>query len=240
MANSNGKWWNYTLGIVDGCTHSGRPGCDYCWARGMAKRFWGNRPFCDVRTHPEKFQDLAKVNGSKDVFVTPMGDLFHKDVSIEFIRESLTWMVEHDQHIYIILTKRYERMFRFMKVHPHFARDHIVLGHSISTQKDANESLPLLRMTPARKRILSIEPVLEYIWLPAKGNPAFIDGIIVGCESGPKRRGVSADVFRNLLYQCQSFNIDYYLKQMDVGGKVVHGPELDGRVWDQLPWKKKE
>jgi protein gp37 len=38
----------------------------------------------------------------------------------------------------------------------------VILGVSVSTQKDADRSIPLLLQTPAAMRIVSIEPMLEY------------------------------------------------------------------------------
>jgi len=62
-----------------------------------------------------------------------------------------------------------------------------------------------------------------------------LNGVIAGCESGPRRRPSNIDNFRSLRDQCQEAGIPFFLKQMEVDGKVVHMPVLDGKVWDQMP-----
>ena len=43
------------------------------------------------------------------------------------------------------------------------------------------------------------------------------------------------DWARDIRDQCQAAGVSYYLKQMEIGGKVVELPELDGRRWTELP-----
>jgi protein gp37 len=62
-----------------------------------------------------------------------------------------------------------------------------------------------------------------------------IDQVIAGCESGPHARPAEIDWFRSLRDQCVAAGIPFFLKQMMVGGKLVHMPELDGVRWDQYP-----
>jgi len=63
-----------------------------------------------------------------------------------------------------------------------------------------------------------------------------ISWCIAGCESGPGARPFSMDWARSLRDQCQVAGVPYFLKQIPaVDGKLVHMPELDGRVWNQFP-----
>lgn len=62
-----------------------------------------------------------------------------------------------------------------------------------------------------------------------------IDWLICGCESGPGRRPTDPDWIRALRDQCVNAGVPFFLKQMEVDGKLVKMPELDGRVWDQMP-----
>jgi protein gp37 len=58
MAKSKIDYADWSWGIVDGCTHADRPGCDNCYARAMADRFWGER----IRSTYEFIQsDLMKL-----------------------------------------------------------------------------------------------------------------------------------------------------------------------------------
>ena len=58
---------------------------------------------------------------------------------------------------------------------------------------------------------------------------------VAGCASGPKRRPTNIAHIRSLRDQCVAAGIPFFLKQMDVGGKIVKMPLLDGRTWDEGP-----
>ena len=62
-----------------------------------------------------------------------------------------------------------------------------------------------------------------------------IDIVICGTESGPNRRKTPIDCIRNLRDQCVSAGVKFFLKQMEIGGKLAKMPELDGQVWAQWP-----
>lgn len=38
--------------------------------------------------------------------------------------------------------------------------------------------------------------------------------------------------------QCVAAAVPFMLKQMEVDGRIVEMPELDGRVWDQMPGRE--
>lgn len=64
-----------------------------------------------------------------------------------------------------------------------------------------------------------------------------LDQIVAGCESGPSRRPADPAWFRALRGQCAAASIPYLLKQMDVGGRVVELPLLDGVRHDRVAWR---
>ena len=59
--------------------------------------------------------------------------------------------------------------------------------------------------------------------------------VIAGCESGPGRRPADIKWFRSVRDQCRDAGVPFFLKQMEIDGAIDHMPELDGRVWDQVP-----
>jgi protein gp37 len=133
------------------------------------------------------------------------------------------------------------------------------LGVTCEDQRTADERIPVLLQTPAAVHFISAEPLLEpitldkYKWLPydyyqnssfvertqgAVFNSVFpsrIDWLIAGCESGRHRHHLHPDAFRNLRNQCRATNVPYFLKQMEIDGKVIKMPTLDGELWDQIP-----
>lgn len=66
------------------------------------------------------------------------------------------------------------------------------------------------------------------------GQPA-LSWIIAGCESGPQRRPAEIQWFRDIRDQCQMAGVPFFLKQMEIDGKVVHRPILDGKLWEEWP-----
>jgi len=62
-----------------------------------------------------------------------------------------------------------------------------------------------------------------------------LDWIVCGCESGPGARPMSEDWARSLRDQCQEAGVPFFLKQLRRNGRLVKLPELDGKVWDEMP-----
>lgn len=54
----------------------------------------------------------------------------------------------------------------------------------------------------------------------------FIDWVVVGCESGPKRRPCRIKWIENIVEQCKDANTPVWVKQMEVSGKVTDKIEL--------------
>lgn len=65
-----------------------------------------------------------------------------------------------------------------------------------------------------------------------------IDWVICGCESGPGARPMNLEWARSVKDQCQAANVPFFFKQAMNSGKLVHMPELDGKVWDEYPEQK--
>lgn len=139
----------------------------------------------------------------------------------------------------------------------------VMLGVSVEDQQTADERIPILLRTPAALRFVSVEPMLSCIsvwpfvgrfcYCPQGSEPVPCDGwsdgtgcyagemprldwVIVGCESGPRRRPMHPDWARSIRAQCVSAGVPFFLKQMeDVDGRIVSMPELDGKRWAELP-----
>lgn len=192
-----------------------------------------------------------------------MGDLFYESNLWPILDEILFIMQRTPQHIYLILTKRIGIAVAYFesniykipqRLRSALLEENIWLGVTVEDQEQADKRIPLLLQIPAAHRFVSVEPMLDRIrdineYLPFKGkefdsyhcewrtvNRRGLDWVICGCESGPKRRPTDIKAMRSLRDQCIESNTPFFLKQMDIDGKVVSMPELDGKVWDQLPW----
>ena len=203
-------------------------GCKNCWALEMANRF--NYPQQIVLKEPSpKFPKKSARIG-----VQFMGDLFHEGINEEDIDDIIATACISPDHKFIFLTKRIKRARDFIDSYAWQLEDNIWLGVSVENQRTADERIPILLSIPARVRFVSVEPMLEEIDIQKWHG---IDWVICGCESGHNRRKCEPEWIIDLLSQCSADGIPFFLKQMEIDGKVVKMPELDGRIWNEYPKK---
>lgn len=290
MGRSKIEWTEQTWNPVTGCSHSGSPGCDHCYAARMASgrlkhhphykglaengRWTGEPPRC----HPEMLREPLRWRKERMIFVCSMSDLFHPQVPMEFRLQVLDLGL-FTPHIYQFLTKRVGEMrstfeawwdrHRGMQPHPRHW-----LGVSVEGPGWLWRIHELLKI-PAAVHFVSLEPLLDAVdirpWLHGwnvcdnpncdwighdDGDPkhgtAFpcpecgwdtravpidelLDWVIAGCESGPNRRPSKTNWFRSLRDQCLAAGVPFFLKQMDIGGRLVKRPLLDGDAWEEIP-----
>jgi protein gp37 len=163
------------------------------------------------------------------VFVNSMSDLFHEQVPTEFIQRIFDAMRRAHWHSYQVLTKRSKRL-REMDRGIDW-RDNVWMGVSVENA-DYTFRIDDLRATHAKVQFLSLEPLLGP--LPDL-DLAGIDWVIVGGESGPGARPMSADWVRDIRDQCQAVGIRFFFKQWGGVNKKRAGRDLDGRKWSEMP-----
>ena len=118
-------------------------------------------------------------------------------------------------------------------VHAQWPLPNVYLGVSVENKKHGVPRIAQLRATPAKKRFLSVEPLLEDLGtLDLTG----IHQVIVGSESGPKARPMEEDWVRSIRDQCVAANVPFFYKQrLDAKRRKVSLPVLDGRQWAEVP-----
>jgi protein gp37 len=169
MADTRIEWADRTWNPITGCTKISEA-CQNCYAERMAKRLAGRcgypkaNPF-QVVYHSDKIDDPLRWRKPSRIFVCSMGDLFHEDVPEQMIGQVWNHMRLAPWHIYMILTKRPERMkdffIRITNTFPNeYPAPYIWLGVTAENQQRADERIPILLQTPAAKRFVSIEPML--------------------------------------------------------------------------------
>lgn len=229
------KTWNPTIG----CTEVS-PGCTNCYAAKMAWRlahipamqqdYWGLTKKLEngrivwtgeVRELPDRLNEPLLVKKSTVWFVDSMSDLFHKDVSWNFIYKVFEMMLLTPRHTYQVLTKRADRLSILSDIYLHLQRNYpdtelplknVQLGVSIENQKAADERIPKLLQAPAAVRFLSCEPLLGDVFIThylLKG----INWVICGGESGHGARPMHPDWARSLRDQCQAAGVSFFFKQ---------------------------
>jgi protein gp37 len=106
------EWTDRTWNPVTGCTKVS-PGCDHCYAEGIANRFAGTKAFpngFDITLHDSRLTRPLSWRKPSRIFVNSMSDLFHADVPDQFIAKVFAVMALAPQHTFQILTKRHARM----------------------------------------------------------------------------------------------------------------------------------
>ena len=208
------EWTDESWNPVTGCTKVSA-GCKNCYAEAIAKRFWGKRKFTSIKCHSDRLNIPLHWKKPRMIFVNSMSDLFHEDVADQFIIDVFLIMAKAKQHTFQILTKRPERMLSFFEdcrsMPPIFPLPNVWLGISIESP-DHCERVKYLRSTPAIKRFLSIEPMLESF----KDYPGVIDEmdwVICGGESGPNARPMHPDWAKELRDICKAVGIPFFFKQ---------------------------
>lgn len=243
MAKSNIEWTDYSWNFISGCNKVSA-GCKNCYAETIAKRFWKDRKFTDVQIDISKLELPLHLKKPRMIFVNSMSDLFHDKVPLNIISEAWSTMRRcENKHIFQILTKRPERMEKLL-LKGNYVLKNIWLGVSVENQQTADERIPLLLQTPAAVRWLSIEPMLDKIYLdvpighwenlrPDKltgrsGNwikdyemIEKLDWVVVGCESGHNRRECKLEWVEDIVRQCKEANVPVFVKQIQINGKVV-------------------
>lgn len=228
MSKTNIEWATEVWNPTTGCNKVSQ-GCKHCYAEGMHKRLAGmgqqkyQQPFLDgVVEHPEALQLPLKWKKPQRVFVNSMSDLFHEDVSFDFINAVFSVMSDIDQHTYMVLTKRPQRMLDFFKWKSNQfgirwqPKENVWLGVSLENQEAAYERIPLLLQAPAAVRFLSCEPLLGPVKLPLpleRAGGEAIHWVICGGESGNNARPMHPDWARSLRDQCAAAGVPFFFKQ---------------------------
>jgi protein gp37 len=239
--NTRIEWTDATWNPMTGCTKVSA-GCANCYATRMAHRLKAMgadkyRFGFKVECHMEELTRPCRWRKPRMVFVCSMGDLFHEDVPDAFIRDVFGIMRATPRHTYQLLTKRPERMQRFLcRNFSASAPDNVWLGTSVE------DAMHLPRITPvvsvhAGVRFVSFEPLLGRIGhLPWSG---LLGWVIVGGETGPGARPMEADWVRELRDQCVESGIPFFFKGWGSRRQPgLTGRLLDGREWNETPAKR--
>jgi protein gp37 len=174
----------------------------------------------------------------RKIFVNSMSDLFHENVSNNFIKQVWTVMKATPHHNYQILTKRPERMATVMRSSIREVLPNVWLGTSIENS-DAVYRADTLRPIPATIRFISFEPLIGPV---GRINLSGIHWAIVGGESGRSARPIKEAWVDEIYNQCTAYRTAFFFKQWGTWGKdnkkrskKENGREYRGKTWDDMP-----
>lgn len=157
----------------------------------------------------------------RTVFVNSMSDVFHEDVSDEFILEMFKVMNQAKKHTFQVLTKRSWRLLELSKQIDW--TPNIWMGVSIGSSKELFRLVDLLQINAIIK-FVSVEPLVEQIDFSPHLTEYCLNGynpeqlwIITGGESPqPKSREMNLDWARQIRNDCKHWFIPFFFKQ--IGG----------------------
>jgi protein gp37 len=116
----------------------------------------------------------------------------------------------HDQHI----NKLEQELYFFDEVNGEVPLRNVWEGVSVEDQGTANERIPILRETPSFVRWISAEPLLGPVDL-IEADAFCLDWVVVGGESGPKKRPFDIQWAQDILDFCQVVETKFFMKQID-------------------------
>lgn len=235
MKGTKIRWASNSWNPMVGCTKVSA-GCDRCYAETIAEKFRGSAfpNGFEPTFKPAKLDEPRKWDPSR-IFVNSMSDVHHPSFTSDQIDEVYDRMAAWDQHDYLLLTKRPQRMWSYIRgwlerrgldeVPPQ-----IWLGTTIELDEFVWRA-DYLRRIPALVRFLSCEPLLGP--LPSLDLTG-IGWVITGGESGQGYRGMDHAWPRDLRDRCAEQRIAFYHKQ-DAAYRTETNPYLDGRRHEEYP-----
>jgi protein gp37 len=176
---------------------------------------WTNR----VTLVEARLGDPLRLRKPRVIAVNLMGDLFHPDVPSTFVADVFNVMFQARQHVYLILTKRPDRMLAFWNRVlaedwgiSHEPMDHVWLGTSAGDQAGADER---------RDSMWGLSQMGWNMWVSSEPRIGAIDWngweflkwMATGGESGPKARVMQAKWARADRDWCHAHNVKFMFKQ---------------------------
>jgi protein gp37/ParB-like chromosome segregation protein Spo0J len=175
------EWAAWSWNPITGCKH----GCDYCYARDIAHRFYGGYGFTPT-LHPERLnapQQRKPPTGAgntaqMNVFTVSMGDLFGEWVPKEWIDLVLEQVRQSPQWNFIMLTKNPQRLLEFSPFPVN-----AWIGATVDKQARVKPAQDVFPNITAGVRFLSCEPMLEELHFDSL---SMFDWVIIGGASESK------------------------------------------------------
>ena len=240
MNKSKIEWTDKTWNPATGCSKVST-GCKNCYAEIMANRLhaMGVAKYVNGFTpviHEETLEEPLTWKKPHNIFVCSMADLFHEEISFEFIDKVMSTIKKASHHRFQILTKRTKRMAEYFTSTD--IPENVWLGTTVESPTEKYR-IDILRNLKASILFLSCEPLVEDLGTIDLTN---IDWLIVGGESGGRARPMKADWVRCLLKQADEQKTAFFFKQWGTWGsdgvkrnKKANGKILDGKILQEMP-----
>jgi len=266
--NTKIEWATATWNPLGGCTRVSEE-CRNCYAEVMAARFsdpgqWGHGLALRVKLrdgttdhrwtgklvlHEHKLDQPLRWKKPRRIFVNSTSDLFHENVPDEWIDRVFAVMALAPQHVFMVLTKRADRMREYVsRTDDAWHGNADLFADRFNAAMDWNHAwindidempwpLPNVWLgvsvgdqTAADERIpelLATPAAVPFVSAEPLLGPVdlgqWLDGldwVIVGGESGPGARPMHPDWARSLRDQCVAAGVSFFFKQWGAWGTV--------------------
>lgn len=148
---------------------------------------------------------------------TEFGLCFTSDLLIE---EADVWRPEIWEMIrcrhdctFFFFTKRIDRLARCLPPDWGDGYDNVAVGCTVENQDRADFRLPVFLSLPIRHRLVVVAPMLERVDLRQYLDPALIESVSAGGESGKYARPLDLDWVLHLRAQCAEVHVPFTFHQ---------------------------
>lgn len=209
--DTNIGWTDDSWNPVHGC-HKISEGCANCYAAVQSQRFnhtdhpWTVQHAEENVRLQEHHLEYPLEKEPRRIFVNSMSDLFHPEVSDEYIHRIMDVIEEADQHVFQALTKHGADNGRLAE----WERWPENLWMGVTVEKHTRKyRIDELRKTDAVVKWISFEPLVG----PVSPHLEGIDWAVVGGESGDGHRDMDHAWARFIRRKAAHRNIPYFFKQ---------------------------
>jgi len=206
-----GRYWDRIWPLVAGCARVSA-GCDGCGA--LRKK-----SAVSIRSGSLE----APLKTEKPATWIIRNDLFHPAVPDRFIIRAFGFMRACPHHLFIVISKRPDRMARLLLSEAPVSN--VFIGVCAEDQRTADMRIPYLRpLSGCWNTFVSLDPLLDPVDLT---NYLDVLGwLIVGAGSAAR---CEVDWIWSLARQCDAVDIPVFVRQASLKGRLVKTPFILGR-----------
>jgi protein gp37 len=238
------QWCDSTLNLQMGCDGcelwNVKAGVKACYAGTLTERYGGRAGYPAAFHKPRLFlsrlddalrwPDLAgKERPAKPwlsglprmIFLDDMGDTFTESLPLDWLAPLLPRMAD-SPHVYMLLTKRGERMRRFSE--EHFLPANVWPGVSVTTHNTCDRIAQLVKVHGSGVRWVSAEPLWGSLalsrWLVDHNTGSLLEDaiklglVIIGGQSGSAAKPTRIENVMDVVGQCLAAQVPVFLKQV--------------------------
>lgn len=201
-----------------GC-HKISEGCRHCYVYREDAAFGTEVPTTQVRKTASFDLPLKRTRDKNWKF--PAGTEFALCFTSDFlIEEADEWrpaiwdiIRQRPDCRFFFFTKRIERLEALLPGDWGAGYDHVAIGCTVENQQMADRRMPLFLSLPIRHRLVIVAPMLGKVDLAAYLDPAIIEEVSVGGESGRYARPLDFDWVTDMHRQCIQSGVPFCFHQ---------------------------